>query len=1497
MSAAPLPTVEQRLSALAPRLRALRVVRGLCGWVVAALAAVAGVALIDAAFPLPAWARGLYLSVWLTAAGVLAWRWVIVPWRAEIAPAEVARELEKAPALPVKPVAWFGAGAALAVLTVTTTAALVPGSAEQLRRVATPWARPNAQAFRVVVTSGEPVVRRGGHVTLSAYAERIGSGSTAPPEAFLVTRDGPHAPEWRTAMAGDGAAFHATRSAVASDFEYCVEIGPARSEWFRVTALDAVELAPGTEIDIAPPEYATSVPKRTLAALADFDGLQFGTAAFKLKFTHPAATGHLDWRPHGEPKAEWIPLEFAPDHMSATAKLTLRTSGVLRLVLVREAEGKRLRTDTTATVRAIGDEPPRFENLSGVTARPRTAKPGARVPIAFVALDDLSVASAELQYIIGPDESKRASVPIPLSGAGTPRGTGKLDFDLTGKGKEGDAVRFRVVVFDNRGVETTGPQIATFPRSGWSDLRLTATAPALDEQEVVCVRDALHESLTGAGQELTETAAEVAALATAAGDAPLPLDLTVRLNNAREKVHAALTTILDAARDAALTPDLRPLATATREVAETAVRPAEEALRRAETDSAAVRADGFTAAVTHLRAAVTQLDERAARNAQLARARLDRLKLAALAADQTALADAKGGPDLAARQRELLARLVALVAESDPLRAAYDSAKAEEVRQLAAALAELTAHVRELDAAAKQTTAEARAALVAAVTRDQAAVAKRAAALFAKLEIAARLVGVAPPRPDDFRRITDLAAAGKTVDALAEIERHAMTLDRLAAAFEKWAAERADPKLAAKQLAAWQDDLLSRVRAAAPAGGFAVLPDATKDALRAEQKALAAAVEALVLPPDEAVKSARIGAVLHTGAARDFLARDGAGAEDAMKAAVRALNQLAERTPPAGERLTAALRAFEKLRPDQETIANAVEQALRGSDRLTPDAPTCAALAKKLAPQVDKLRRLGTAIAALDLPGLGERQARVVLALQVAVSDLQEGSLFDVQASQQWVRREFDRLKLVLEGSTAPDVKADELHRKLAPAADALDALGPNLTAKLAEPALPVVQEVNRQLAALVAPEATVLLNDARVAIQSAESAFRDAKPDEIARRVRAAVDALARFSERLSGFESDLDRVKRLAASRRAAAEKPKELLTSDEALRQLVREADELANTRVGLAGQLLKKRAHDLYAKLRAKADPDRVGTDLKALAAVLDELAAKMTDVAELKAGVVRPAPPPAGAADMFLPSKPLAEQLRDLEKQQRAVHAQVTNLAAELAGRLRPAADNPFTPLELMQRAILKDALALAKELGTDPAHKAASAATRAADRIRIGSAKAEAEAAVSAFRELAAAGADNPWGRRAADLVSRQAAVLMQLSSLADRPDAITAQQVARTTELARFAGEFALRLTSAAQSFDPNDPATKTLLTAAPAVKEAEKRLAEAARKATAGEPAEAEKFRAGAVAALRAASGAIPVVLVAATLAPGDALRAAERAMRKGDAREAAEALGRAK
>src|SRR5207237_202950 len=145
--------------------------------------------------------------------------------------------------------------------------------------------------------------------------------------------------------------------------------------------------------------------------------------------------------------------------------------------------------------------------------------------------------------------------------------------------------------------------------------------------------------------------------------------------------------------------------------------------------------------------------------------------------------------------------------------------------------------------------------------------AAKAAGLLARTETAARLARVAVPKAEEFRRPADLLATGKTAEALTEMERLAQSLDAVAAEFEKWAAERADPKAAARQLARWQDDLRSRFAAATKVAAFRTLPDSVRGAFKLEQQAILRSAERLSLPPDESVTAARGTALEQLGKA------------------------------------------------------------------------------------------------------------------------------------------------------------------------------------------------------------------------------------------------------------------------------------------------------------------------------------------------------------------------------------------------------------------------------------------------------------------------------------------------------------------------------------------------------------------------------------------------------------------------------------------------------
>ena len=95
-------------------------------------------------------------------------------------------------------------------------------------------------------------------------------------------------------------------------------------------------------------------------------------------------------------------------------------------------------------------------------------------------------------------------------------------------------------------------------------------------------------------------------------------------------------------------------------------------------------------------------------------------------------------------------------------------------------------------------------------------------------ETPARLTVVTLPTTAEFHRVLDLLEADKTIEALTEAERLAQASRKVAETFEGWESQRADPKLAAKQFALWQEDLRARLREATRTTPSTQLPPRSK---------------------------------------------------------------------------------------------------------------------------------------------------------------------------------------------------------------------------------------------------------------------------------------------------------------------------------------------------------------------------------------------------------------------------------------------------------------------------------------------------------------------------------------------------------------------------------------------------------------------------------------------------------------------------------------------
>ncbi|HVL11358.1 MAG TPA: hypothetical protein VM529_02250 [Gemmata sp.] len=1488
--------------AVPDRVRRMRAARGACWVIVGGAVGASGLVLLDAAAGLPGWVRGFALATWLTGVGVLAWRFVLGPWREQRA----ARGPAAAEELPGNLRA--AAAAALSLVVCLVVATLLPGAADHLRRVAFPWQRGEVSPYRVVVTSADAIVRRGGTVTLSAYVSRADDSLRAAGKATFVIRT-PQAREARLVVpAGAGGEFHVTRPAVAANFEYRVEVAGSASEWFTVTAIDPVQLADGSVTELLSPAYAPAAGKQVRPGFAPLDGIAQATAEYRLRFDRPAAGASLEFLPRNGP-IELTAVAISEEGLTGTASFRLRQDGILRLVLVTDAGGKKLRTETPATVRVQPDRPPRFVTLRGVPPRPATVRPGSALAIEVAAADDVAVGGVVLEYTRDTGGSPVAT-PVTLTGAGTPEARGRLEFTPPAPLRAGEELRYRLRVRDTRRVEETGlkPQETVYPEEGWLVLHVDPAAPPIEEQEITARRDAVRDSLARALEEVRGGAEAVeAVLAEDRGQATLATENTIRLTLAREAAARAAAALRAAAQESDLSPELRPLAAATGAAAERLAKNVDEAARAAAAAPAAERAEELATAARHLANAADRIDAALALNDRAARDRLDARSLATLAADWTAHAGRLGAnppADAARAHRELVARFEKLLADSAPLRTALDGARYLEFQRLAAATTDLASEIGSLNAAAQRLHADTRAKLLGWVARGQETLADRAEGLVTRVETAARLAGTQLPKRDRFRKVPELLTRGRTLDALTEMAGLAQALDVVAGTFDKWATDRGDTKTAVRHLALWQGDLHDRFRAAT-AGAEGALPGAEKARLCEEQTALAAAFAAVRLPPGRDHRERRDAALEYVLAAKRFLDGGGAGSGPALEVAARELAGFADRLPAVPERLARTRGLFDKLWREQEQIQTGAEQAVRA----TTDPAT---LAKKLAPLADRQRAQLAAFEALDLPGLDARRARVAATLAAAATDLASALPHDVPASQSRAKRELDWVRTVIsDNEVPPDDRADQAARRLGAAARAVEELGLAATdAQLAVHAA-AVRDVHGQLHHFSSlPEAATLIKEFRDAVQSAELAFRNGSPlAEKTRRLRVAAAAAELLARRLCGTDSDLDRLRHLAVCRRAGAaaaaaqrekKEPPGPTAGPEVVAQLTREIDELTHTRVGATGQAIKKRTLDQYARLRDGMTPDRMAGLHADVATALEELAALAAEVADLTATFDRARPPVAPSeANAFLPSRPLADELREVAGAYRAARESVADIRGTLAARLRPTDAAPLVELGKRQTALAERVAGLATRLSGQsklwPAHpdEVAAAAADAAKLLRDGDLSGADEAARRAESLLRRLATDSE-AKRSAELVADQAAVVAAVAKLLDSPGVAAARQRLRSEELAGKLAALVRELETAARDAGPDEAITKPLAEGATAAGSALRLFAAGAAAGEGQKFDDAANLRAEAGATLRGAAGVVAGAGPVTTTLPnvdeqtavvGESLRRADAAMRQAE------------
>ena len=237
MPAVPLPPgLDEKLSELAVEIRRLRVIRG-ASWLALALFAlpVAAIA-VDSSVAMPRYARILLFAGWTALGALAAWVFVYRRVTGDVPPAELAAAIEeKYPSLSERLRTLVelseraepgnGSKALIAVLARETekrthklnffraaptgrsfraaAIALAFGGVAVALIFFVRWYTPPVEAaYTVAVSSGDPVVKRGEPVTLTAFLKKTKPTAVLPEVAVLVFREPGATAEKKLPMAG-----------------------------------------------------------------------------------------------------------------------------------------------------------------------------------------------------------------------------------------------------------------------------------------------------------------------------------------------------------------------------------------------------------------------------------------------------------------------------------------------------------------------------------------------------------------------------------------------------------------------------------------------------------------------------------------------------------------------------------------------------------------------------------------------------------------------------------------------------------------------------------------------------------------------------------------------------------------------------------------------------------------------------------------------------------------------------------------------------------------------------------------------------------------------------------------------------------------------------------------------------------------------------------------------------------------------------------------------
>ena len=725
-----------------------------------------------------------------------------------------ARKLDLATAFPTTGALSSFVTAVVVLLALLIPLFTAPRGGELTRRFFLPFYTPSKSVpFRVVVASGDPAVKRGDPITLTAYVEPTRPDAELPTAATLVVSA--NGKEERLPMSCDEAnVWYAHRAAAEADFDYRVEAGGAVSDTHHVFVVEPITLG-SARVTVHLPDYAAQGrdPEPPVEGLGELAALEHSTIAFDLRFVPKPVSAVLEFTPIPEgddrpkPDRERLPA----DRRRGRLRSGDGTGPEQRHVCLDGRGRAGTRSDFPAQpLRVQKDQPPKLPRVTGLGEKPRQVRPNEKIVVECAATDDVAVTKLVLEWKVG--DGAVQTVPLDARGLPAAQAEGKVTLPLAGKVKTGDKLFCRLAATDNRLLPEARltPQTTYYPArerdmDQWSEFEIDPAADPLAEQDVRQRKAEIEAKLKEIQSELKDEWFKADLLRLGTRDRKtLSPDEQERLKKIRDNLAETTAKLDDLARDVAVTPDLARLADALRNVADRRLREAEAALAKAkDAPRADDRTEQFKKAEDAIEKARQEIDDLIRENDRIAQERLDKRTLEDLAreeqelADKTKAADPKDAAELAKRQKELEEQLKKLKEQSDAIRKAIDAANGEDAKKLADAAKTLADEMSELNQAMKQSEKDSAQKRLAELKKKQDELAKKAKDLAEKTDAASRVAQTPPLNPDDAENAKTALDNGDLDDAARQQEKARQELERLARDLEQAAANTRDPRKAA----------------------------------------------------------------------------------------------------------------------------------------------------------------------------------------------------------------------------------------------------------------------------------------------------------------------------------------------------------------------------------------------------------------------------------------------------------------------------------------------------------------------------------------------------------------------------------------------------------------------------------------------------------------------------------------------------------------------------